>query len=420
MHRNVHRNLGVRWLLIGGLLLVAAGGAGATLYRAAAQQAAAPPTIEKVGAPVARVAREGGSAEPLLAEAAAQFEQALARDPANQEAYRLLAQTHQMRGDTPAALATWQRATTANPRAQWAWRGLARAAQEAHDDALAGEALSTAAALLGGTAGNTQLAAELAAEIASVQHAAVRRQRIQAYWAAAAPATGTATFTPVDQSLDQTWTLVGYFADSAALVRGEPTPVWLAWEAADGRGELPAGATWEPIGDGLWLQAAGVLRNLVGDGSFDTAGGRGATNFFSGELYGADPSTRQVRSAVRGGEESYTAVLANGLGNPDTSYVSQPIPITEGAVYLQSGAVRSVAGNAFLGRRWLDAGGAAVEEYLVTGEAGGVWRETVQVAAPPEGATAVEVLLLNRSTTGTAYFDDLLLLPIARPPDATE
>jgi hypothetical protein len=165
---------------------------------------------------------------------------------------------------------------------------------------------------------------------------------------------------------------------------------------------------------------ASEVRNQIPDGGMEHSGKVGKVLGFPGDLYEADPSTRQVRRAVRGGKETFAAVLANGLGNPDTSYVSQPIAVTAGTVYLQSGAVRSVGGNAFLGRRWRQADGTAVEEYLVAGEAGGVWREAVQVAVPPDGATALEVLLLNRSTTGAAYFDDLLLLPFAWPPDAAE
>jgi hypothetical protein len=388
------------WLRLGfvcGLLVALLVGVAATTYRVVAHRALAQHDTN------VWVEAHGTTG------AIASWEQALTLDPSNEETYHLLAQAHAVNGDEAKVLEIWRRATTANQHALWPWRAMADAARDFGSYEVAAQALSEAVAV----APNDM---QLMEELAHIRSVLVSQEQAKAYWNAIVEEPSMASFVPVDQADSSEWTLVGYFADGDALVGGGATPLWLVWQATDTHivpGTAEAG--WGRIEGSLWMQTAGEVLNLIGDGSFERRGPDSSAIAFPNDLYGADPATRQVRAARRDGQETHTAVLANGLANPDVSFVSQPIAVAADKSYLQSGRVRSVNGNAFLGRRWLADGGMAQEEYLVTGDTGGTWGRYMQLAAPPAAATALEVLLLNLNTTGTAYFDDILLLPIDRP-----
>jgi hypothetical protein len=391
----------LRVLLSGCLVAVLALAAAATLYRS--HGLLAPQT--GLEAPIAPMAR-----------AAADFEQALTLAPAKEQSYRELAQAYRVAGDDPSARDVWQRAVAANPQAVWAWRGLATAAQVQGDYPTAAVALAEAAAL---APDDTSLAAELA----HAQAMAVHQEQVSAFWADQGP-NNRAEFTPVGVTAPGGWTLVGYVADQGRLIGGQPTPVWYAWAAPPEQdASRPAGAGWQQIAAGLWLQAAGEVTNLLGNGSFDDISSQGSPSLqsaslavrFPTDLYAADPATRQVRSVRRQGITTNAAVLVNGRSAPATSLVSPLLPVTAGQAYLQRGLVRSIDGRAFLGRRWHGANGQMQEEYPAAAASDPAWKSFAQVAAPPAGAAAVEVLLLNADTTGTAYFDDLLLIPLTIP-----
>jgi hypothetical protein len=52
---------------------------------------------------------------------------------------------------------------------------------------------------------------------------------------------------------------------------------------------------------------------------------------------------------------------------------------------------------------------------LLGGVQNGPWQAAYRLLAPPPGAEALQALLLNVRTTGTALYDDLLLLPLDPP-----
>jgi len=216
------------------------------------------------------------------------------------------------------------------------------------------------------------------------------------------------------------WTLAGYGADPAALLSGDPTPLWLFWAAPDvsAAPAVPAtlaAAGWRRIDATLWMQHVPAAINLVANGSFE---GEAGASGFPQDYYAASPpadpaagfSGRSVEAVVRGGRETQAAVLSSGPANPSTSFVSPPIAVTPGRLYLQAGALRGAGGRGYLGRNWLLAGGGVQEEYLFAGEENGAWQQGAVLAAAPPDAAAVQVLLLNRNATGRVCFDDILLL----------
>ena len=55
--------------------------------------------------------------------------------------------------------------------------------------------------------------------------------------------------------------------------------------------------------------------------------------------------------------EMQAAVSTSVSAAPSTSFVSQPIPVESGKLYLQAGSLRGAGGRGYLGRNWRRAGG---------------------------------------------------------------
>jgi tetratricopeptide (TPR) repeat protein len=353
-----------------------------------------------------------GSAEEdeVLTSVVHMLQETIDRDSQSQAAYELSATVARSRDDSSAEIEVWRQAAKANPQAVWPLTALAAAAERGGDYATALAAYQNAAALAPNSLPLQQARThteELWSDL----------QQVQEHWQAHGRHTAATTFVPVDEELDG-WTLVGYYADHHALVAGDTTPAWLYWRAPDqGSVEAANGAEWTQIGGTLWVQKIDHAKNLVSDGSFARSAAVGRVIGFPQELYGAAPHTRRLERLMRRGEPDYAARLANGPANPNTSLVSPSIPVAPDTIYLQEGSVRSVDGNAFLGRRWSGSdAGEVVEEYMLPGVGDGTWMHARQLAAPPPGATEIEMLLLNLRTAGSALYDDLMLLPIHRPP----
>jgi hypothetical protein len=124
-----------------------------------------------------------------------------------------------------------------------------------------------------------------------------------------------------------------------------------------------------------------------------------------------------VRLVQREGASTHAAALANGVATPNRSLASPPLPVAPRKLYLYGGWLRSLAGNAYLGWQWLSRDGStgAPTEYLLGGVQNGPWQAAYRLLDPPPGAEALQALLLNVRTTGTALYDDLLLLPLDAP-----
>jgi hypothetical protein len=309
----------------------------------------------------------GGAAEDeSLAAAEAELRKALALEPSNQQAQQLLADVAQMRWGAAAPPATGVRADDLQQQAQQF-----------------GEALE------GG-------------------------QNAQA-------------FVPVDQQLQSGWTLVGYLAGGDLLFGAQPAPLWVFWEAptADAVGG-PAAEGWQRLDGNLWVQKAGDVANLLYDGGFEHSAQVGRVLGFAQRDNRPASLAQPLRRLRRAGSDTDVAALANSPSHPNTSLISPALPISGRRAYLFGGWLRSVGGNASLGLRWLpedepsggpSAGAALAEDYLLRDVSGGLWQQGIRLLEPPQGAAAVEAMLLNLRTSGTALFDDLLLLPIDRPQD---
>ncbi len=223
----------------------------------------------------------------------------------------------------------------------------------------------------------------------------------------------------INQVLENGWTFVGYRHDEKRLIRGEPSPLWLYWQGP--MDSTPGDATegWYQLEDGRWLQLLETANNLVINGNFELGSMAGESPaHFPEDIYNAPPVNHKLVIETRNGEATMMALLENSEVYSRTSYVSEPIPVEEENLYLQSGWLFSPTGNAFLGRAWDgDFSGDVTQRYsyVASNVQATDWQHYVRVAEPLPGSDRVRVWLLNYQSTGRAYFDDVIFVKIGRP-----
>jgi predicted TPR repeat methyltransferase len=353
---------------------------------------------------------EGATEDKALATAQAALQKAVAAEPSSELAYRLLSRVTRLRQDAEASLAVWQQAADANPQALWPRIELAQAAGSQGNHAAAVTALAQAAQL----APNDE---QIAALLARAQEAAARQAALQGFWETLPERPADVSFMSLDLQSSNGWTLAGIYASSEVLPSGDATPLWIFWQSPSP--ELIGGSPeegWQRVDDTLWMQAT-EASSLLYDGGFERSAQFGRVLGLPEDFYAADANTRQVHQVQREGKMTHVAALVNGLAAPNTSMVSPPLAVSQQLVYLYGGWLRSIGGNAYLGRQWLghDGSSIAAAEYLPVGFESGPWQVAYQLLDPPPDASALQAQVLNVRTTGTALVDDLLLLPLDLP-----
>lgn len=220
---------------------------------------------------------------------------------------------------------------------------------------------------------------------------------------------------PVGQELDG-WTLLGYDVDEVRLIRGEPVDILLYW-----MGPAPATAGseqdgWYQAGE-RWVQVLQGVRNLVPNGGFELGWEYGSPTGFPGDIYGADPGTRQLATDFRAGQRTVVALLDNTEVYSRTSFTSPSMPVNLGALYLQAGWLRSAGGNGYLGRRWIGdiPEGVRYYDYVAAGVTAEDWQHYAGVTQPVTGTVCGQIWLLNYMIVGRAYFDNVLFVEIGQP-----
>jgi len=375
-----------------------------------------------------------------LAAAAAPYTAAIERSPNVADGYRGLSLLYLEAGRQADATAVWERAAKANPGQTWPLLGLGGVQAAAGDLLAARDTYYRAAAL------DPQDSAAAAA-LASLADDFAKQQAIKDFLAAqmpdAAPELLARDLAVLRQPLANGWTFLGYYGDLLTLAAGRSASLWTFWQApttdampagaeagaATGptAGDVAAGnpvagsagadAAWRQVAPGIWGQRA-TATNLVQNGSFEGQITQTGPDGFSDELFAADAVTRQVRRLPRGNQFTTAAVLANDADNPNSSLVSAAQPLPPGSVLLVAADVHSEGGSASLAWAW--PGAPALQNWPVqgstqAGRADAEWQTLRAVAVPPPTAQTAQVQLLNTDSSGSVYFDNVLLAPIAAP-----
>jgi tetratricopeptide (TPR) repeat protein len=350
-----------------------------------------------------------GDGDLLQTEALAQFERAIALAPSQVDGYRALSALYQDAGQLEDAIAVWEGAAAANPGQTWPLLELGKLYEGA------GLAIQARATYYQAAAANPQdLAANRQLAQAAVHVAG--EQAIREFLAQREPAVmaADANLTIVNQPMPNGWTFLGYHMTPGA---GQ-TKLRHFWQAP-ALDVAPTQETqpWEQVAPGIW---AGFIEtsSLITDGDFEGEAAVTGPQGFPNDLYLASPATRQLRRVVRDQASTTVGALANDIENRNTSFVSNWHSIDPAKAYLVMADVYNVAGNPAVGWRW---DGAIADTYKPLDRYGrelGVrdgWRQYAGLAAPPPGATGLQIWLLNTNTPGTAYFDNAAVLPIAPP-----
>lgn len=223
---------------------------------------------------------------------------------------------------------------------------------------------------------------------------------------------------PLEYEIGNGWIMKGYTTDEEALAAGKTTPLVVYW--LNYAGVVPGSGKqgWYEIDDGvLWVQIIKDARNLLTNGNFEGKITRQGPSGFPGDIYKTKPALKQVHIAVRNGEETRIAVLANDEANKSTGLVSKAFKVQSQTLYLEGGWIRAPQGNAFLGYKWVGALGEGVSEYAYVARKVKTegWRHVVGVAVPPPGSKKVVVWLLNSRSSAPVAFDNVFFIPIGEP-----
>ncbi|MBN1992352.1 MAG: tetratricopeptide repeat protein [Anaerolineae bacterium] len=211
------------------------------------------------------------------------------------------------------------------------------------------------------------------------------------------------------------WQLLGYDANEAMLVGGEPTALWLYWWAPANGVPITDEANFYHIGE-RWAQVIEEARNLVPNGGFEL----GRTPFgFPEDIYDISAQTRTFVAERRYGQDTRAALL-NNVGEMDhTSFVTNYFPVNPQHVYLQAAWAKGKEGTGFLGWRWLGnlkRGQQVYDYYNLIREPNepAHWVHHAHLMKPAQGATAAQVWLLNAGVENQFYFDNVLLVDIGQ------
>ena len=108
-----------------------------------------------------------------------------------------------------------------------------------------------------------------------------------------------------------------------------------------------------------------------------------------------------------------------GLNNKMSEAVncqSEYIPIAKNGLYLQSGRIKNLSGNALFGRAWFDQDkNRIVYDYVDRNSDLSQWKYYSQVIKPPANAAYCLLWLTNYKTKNPVYFDDVLFIKLLFP-----
>ena len=218
----------------------------------------------------------------------------------------------------------------------------------------------------------------------------------------------------VGQHFENGWTFIGYDVDEERLIRGDPVSLVLYWESPPDvyTGELQTG--WYRAGR-RWIQVLDGATNLVENGGFELGTFNGLPAGFS-SIYGAPRHTKFLTEDSRQGNVTTVVVLNNSRVYTRTGLASMfAVSVESSALYLQSGWIKSLGGNGFLGRVWTPGIKEHSYDYVVTRVTASDWRHYSRLARPLQGSKLMRLWLINFDSVGQVYFDNVFLVKIPAP-----
>jgi hypothetical protein len=220
----------------------------------------------------------------------------------------------------------------------------------------------------------------------------------------------------VDAQASDGWVLRGYDLDERALEEGDTLQMSLYWLAQSPTDmDMPG---W--YGGGThWIQVA-LVENLAPNAGFerDEVTGSVLAQGWSDRLYGASAQLHGLVATDRGGEETTVAWLANRSERTNTGFCAELGPVRVGALYLQGIWMQTEnRGHARFGVG-CSAGAADDRQWswLAAGPRVTSWAHFTGLYETPQNGSDCLVCASSINSTGTAYFDNALLVELEVPP----
>src|SRR6266849_2451169 len=204
----------------------------------------------------------------------------------------------------------------------------------------------------------------------------------------------------------QGWNLIGFDADTEALIKGGATDVRLHWLAPVER-EVRAGPLLVNAGGNHWIETIPGVRNIVVDGGFENERTPRAVPI---DIYHATPQGRFLARSPDALDAHFVA-LDHRQSAERTSLVSEPIGVEEDHFYLQSADLRCTTCRVVIGRQWLPSGKPA---YVLPDGSPSTWSRFAAITRPAPGSNATQLWLLNGAGIGEADFDNVMFLDLGR------
>ena len=101
---------------------------------------------------------------------------------------------------------------------------------------------------------------------------------------------------------------------------------------------------------------------------------------------------------------------------PRTACRTYYIPVDKDTPYLQGGWIKSVKGNAYLGRRWFDSKKVQISfNFTVKGIRSPKWRYYAGVVTSPANSAYCRLWMLNFWSQGKVYSDEIIFVKLQLP-----
>jgi len=143
--------------------------------------------------------------------------------------------------------------------------------------------------------------------------------------------------------------------------------------------------------------------------------GKGFPYGWKSKIYGTFSENHEIVSKSMSLGEGHCLMLNNSKAlriNCQTDYIATG----NDRQYLQAGWIKTVKGNAFLGRKWFNSSRIAIEyNYVATDIDSPKWKYYFQVFPSPYNSKYCRLWIGNYETHGKAYFDDILFIELQLP-----
>jgi len=111
-------------------------------------------------------------------------------------------------------------------------------------------------------------------------------------------------------------------------------------------------------------------------------------------------------------DKTQCLLLNNTIAN-NTNCQTHHIAVDGGNCYLQRGWIKSINGNAYLGRRWFGPEKRGMKyNYAAAGVRLPIWEYYSQIITPLLNSAYCRLWVTNYRTGGEAYFDDIIFMKL--------